>query len=161
MGKALRRGERVTERDFTTELEVKLSPIPSLADLSAEDYRRVVRGLVLDIEEETAARHLEAGTRPLGVLKVLATDPMDQPRTVKKSPRPRFHAFSPAVRDAMYNALVWIFAAYADASDRLKRGEKDVKFPEGTFPPGMPFVKAGSCQRAHGFIDEIEDLNPG
>jgi hypothetical protein len=42
---------------------------------------------------------------------------------------------------AMYNARKAKVAAYREAAERLKQGETDVSFPEGSFPPRLPFVK--------------------
>ena len=40
----------------------------------------------------------------------------------------------------MYNARQAKVADYRAAAKRLKRGETDVSFPEGCFPPRLPFV---------------------
>ena len=42
----------------------------------------------------------------------------------------------------MYNARKAKVADYRDAAKRLKRGETDVRFPEGCFPPRLPFVES-------------------
>ena len=101
-------------------------------------------GLVMEIEEETAAMHRLAGTRPLGPKKVLAMDAHHQPEKVKKSPRPWFHAHTPEVRKALRTALLFIVTAYRQAAEALKAGEYDVRFPAHTFPPGLPYVRTGS-----------------
>ena len=36
-------------------------------------------------------------------------------------------------------------AAYRDAAEKLKEGDREAVFPEGAFPPGLPFV-AFSCR---------------
>ena len=41
----------------------------------------------------------------------------------------------------MREAFLLILAAYYEAAERLKAGERDVEFPENTFPPGLPFVE--------------------
>jgi len=33
----------------------------------------------------------------------------------------------------------WVVQLYREAADRLRDGDRTVKFPEGTFPPGLPF----------------------
>ena len=67
LGKARRRGKAVSEKDFTEEHELHLEPVPSLEHLSSESYRKVMVGLVREIEEETLARHRMDGTAPIGV----------------------------------------------------------------------------------------------
>jgi hypothetical protein len=42
----------------------------------------------------------------------------------------------------MYNARKVKVAAYRDAAERLKQGDTDVRFPEGCFPPRLPFVES-------------------
>lgn len=34
-------------------------------------------------------------------------------------------------------------AAFRVAAEQLKAGDRSARFPEGSFPPGLPFVKAG------------------
>ena len=142
--RALDRGEKVSEKDFTEELELRLSPIPAMAHLSAEAYRREIRVLVREIEDETAAMHKVDGTRPLGVDKVKAQDPEERPDKVKKSPRPWFHARNPEVRRQIRQALVRIHEAYRKAAEELKEGNRNAAFPVHSFPPGLPFVRQGN-----------------
>jgi hypothetical protein len=33
-------------------------------------------------------------------------------------------------------------AAFRDAAELLKAGDRSAKFPAGSFPPGLPFVRA-------------------
>ena len=138
--RARQRGEDVIEADFTEHLELHLSPIPSLAHLSSRAYRDVMIDMIREIEEETLRRHRENGTVPLGVQAILSRRPDHRPSHTPSSPRPWFHALSRKTRKAMRAALTWIIVAYRDATDRLKAGELDVEFPEGTFPPARPFV---------------------
>lgn len=146
---AMDRGENVTEEDFVEGLELKLSPIPSLAHLSPESYRLRLLELVGDIEEETAARHAADGTRPAGPKAVLGQNPIRRAKGGEKRPRPWFHGLRKEVREAMRTALVYITVAYREAAERLKAGDRHARFPIHTFPPGLPFVR------------EVEVLEPG
>ena len=137
---ARNRGEDVTEKDFTEAMELHLSPIPSLAHLSPRAYRDIMVEMVRDIEEETLRRHQENGTVPLGVQAVLNRHPHYRPSRTPSSPRPWFHTLSREARKAMRAALTWIVVAYREAADRLKAGDFNVQFPEGTFPPARSFV---------------------
>lgn len=170
--RARERGEEVSEAAFTETLEVKLSPIPSLAHLSAEQYRQEMRVLVRQIEEETAARHRVEGTRPVGAARVSAVDPHDRPAEIPRRPGPWCHAWDPEVRASMRRALTTIYAYYRAAAQELKAGNRQARFPVHTFPPGLPFVKesAGSLEldrkRQHGRKRpapslESEPLDPG
>ncbi len=57
-----------------------------------------------------------------------------------RSPAPDFHARRKKVRQAMRDAYAWVVAEYREAADRLRAGDRHARFPEGTFPPGLPFV---------------------
>lgn len=144
--KALSRGLDAAE-DFTELVEVELSPLPALAHLSAEQYRRIVRGLTREVEEETRARHRVDGTAPLGVAAILARHPHDRPSSMRRSVRPWFFALDPVQRQAMITAVSWCIAQYREAAEQLKQKVKSgddprtVQFPAGTFPPGLPFVR--------------------
>lgn len=146
-GRAKRRGQAVSEADFTEELELHLTPLPSLSHLSATEYRQLMIEMVREIEEETLVRHQENGTAPLGVDKILNRRPDYRPKQEPNSPRPPFHAASRRARKAMHAALAWIVAAYRDAAERLRTGELTVEFPEGSFPPALPFVSPAGEER--------------
>lgn len=147
LAKARSRGSLETERDFMESVEVELSPIPSLAHLTGEQYRGFVVGLVREIEQETEARHRSDGTRPLGIVAILAVDPHTRPAELEKSVQPWFFALDPLQRQALATALSWIVASYREAAALLKEvvagggDPRTVQFPVGTFPPGLPFVR--------------------
>jgi hypothetical protein len=68
--------------------------------------------------------------------------PHDKPRTFKRSPAPIFHAANREDFWATQNARKAEVAANREAARRLKQGETDVRFPEGRFPPRLPFVES-------------------
>ena len=68
--------------------------------------------------------------------------PHTEPGKTKKSPAPRFHAASKAAREAFRKAYGLFLAAFREAAERLKGGDRTAKFPNGCFPPGLPFVHA-------------------
>ncbi len=61
-------------------------------------------------------------------------------RARDRSPAPDFHARRKDVRKAMRYAYTWVVVEYLKAGERLRDGDRMVSFPEGTFPPGMPFI---------------------
>ncbi len=139
--RARSRGENVSLEDFTEHLELPIAPLPCWAHLNQESRRDFVLDIIREIEEETAANHAANGTAPLGAEVVLAGDPHDYPKKLKKSPQPLFHAFRKKIRQDMREAFALILAAYYEASKRLRSGEGNVEFPENSFPPGLPFVE--------------------
>lgn len=139
--KARQRGEGVSEADVTKDVTLKLDPLPCWRHLDAETYRSRVEELVGSIERETIERHKRDHTVPRGAEWVRRRHPHERPKPGPRSPRPRFHAFAKAVRDQLVAAYGTFFAAYRDAARRLAKGDVRVTFPDGCFPPPLPFVE--------------------
>jgi hypothetical protein len=68
--------------------------------------------------------------------------PTSRPSKTKRSPAPRFHAASKAIRNGLREAYYLFLAAFRDAAELLKAGDRSARFPVGSFPPGLPFVRA-------------------
>lgn len=125
---------------FATEESVLLSPIPCWAHLSPEVYRARVAALVETVESEVALARSLKGLSVLGVEAILAKDPQHRPATLSRSPAPLVHAATKTVRKAFYDAYAWFVAAFRDAAERLRQGDRNAPFPSGSFPPALPFV---------------------
>ncbi len=137
---ARRRGRHYGRFEYATEETVYLDPLPCWRHLPIEEVRRRVRDLIRDIERE-AATERRATEKPVrGAEAVMEMDPHYRPSKLDRSPAPDFHAQRKKVRKAMRNAYAWVVASYREAAERLKAGDRKVNFPEGTFPPGLPFV---------------------
>ena len=83
---------------------------------------------------------LGGGVPPLGPDAIRRQSPDTIPPRSKKSPAPLFLAASKRVRDDLRNAYYSFLAAFREAADELKAGNRNALFPEGSFPPAMPFV---------------------
>ena len=136
----LRGEEDVDPMDFATEEHLVLSPLPCWEHLPEAEWRRNVADLIAEIEEEGAQERARTGKRSLGVKKILRVRLHKRPRKVEKSPKPRYHAIADWARQRMREAHNAVVVAYLIASERLKAGDLRAEFPEGTFPPGLPFV---------------------
>jgi len=101
-------------------------------------YRELIAGLVQEIEADAAAERKRTGREPLGAAAILR----QHPNKSKKSPAPRFHAATKAAREALRHAYGLFLAAFREAAERLRAGDRTAKFPNGCFPPGLPFVRA-------------------
>jgi hypothetical protein len=77
----------------------------------------------------------------LGVEAVLTQDPHSRPKRSKKSPAPRFHTWSRGARWALYEAYGLFVAAFRDAAEKLRAGDRMARFPAGSFPPHLSFVR--------------------
>jgi hypothetical protein len=58
----------------------------------------------------------------------------------KSSPAPAFHAASQAVRRELRGLYHEFVAAYREAAEKLRAGNRQALFPVGSFPPALPFV---------------------
>ena len=129
-------------RSFPSSERVRLTPLPFLANHSPAERARFVQNEIREIEQQSASRHKRLGTRPLGARAIRRQQPHDKPKDFHPSPAPRFHAATREELWSMRYAREVKVAAYRDAAERLKRGETDVRFPEGCFPPPLPFVES-------------------
>ena len=77
----------------------------------------------------------------MGAAEVLKRHPHQRPNRVKWSPAPLIHAASKKVRWEFFNAYQAVFAAYYEAAEKFREGQRNVSFPEGCFPPRLPFVR--------------------
>jgi len=95
------------------------------------------------VEAESAAQRKATGRPPFGADAILRQDPTKRPHHVKTSPAPLFHAASRRVRRELRDAYYAFVAAYREAAEKLRAGIRDVIFPQGSFPPALPFVESG------------------
>ena len=137
---ARNRGEDYGRLQYATEEELILTPLPCWMDLSPEQYQERVADLVEEIEAEARVERERKGLEPLGVEAILKQDPHTRPNQTKKSPVPAFHTASKAVRQAFWEAYSTFVAAFREAAEKLKEGDRTVRFPVGSFPPALPFV---------------------
>src|SRR6185295_1001550 len=135
-GKELEKGESAS-----TEV-VRLSPLPCWSHVAEEEYRGRIQEMVREINESAAAARAESLIPPLGADGVRSQNPETRPRRIKKSPAPFFHALRKKVRKALWEAYGLFFAAFREAAEKLRAGDRDAAFPVGSFPPGLPFVVA-------------------
>src|SRR6185312_150999 len=80
------------------------------------------------------------GASVLGIRAILACDPLHRPSALARSPAPRVHAATKAARRAFYEIYAAFVGAFREASERLRRGDRNAPFPTGSFPPALPFV---------------------
>lgn len=134
------RGERFRYQRYASRETMKLDPLPCWSHLSSRRCRNRIEALVVQIETEWEAQHAREDTEPLGLEQVLAQDPHDRPRSMKRAPAPAFHAATRAVRRELIEAYRIFVDAYRHAAERLREAGISVGFPEGCFPSQLPFV---------------------
>lgn len=133
-------GTRFHRLDFASRELVRLVPLPCWQRLTEKRYRGRMLEIVTQIEVETVARHAREGTRPLGARAVLAQHPHETPVKMKKAWAPAFHAATKVARRELLDAYGRFLNAYRVAAARLRDGHLKPGFPEGSFPPSLPFV---------------------
>jgi hypothetical protein len=137
---AKNRGESFDAAKHTERTTVDFHPLPCWQHLTPDLQKKRVRTQVKEIERQAAARHQRDGTHPAGARVVMSRSPHHRPQKVKWAPAPRILAASRQARWALWRSLQDVVVAYYHAVERLAEGAKNVRFPEGTFPPRMPYV---------------------
>ena len=135
--RARRRGQVFGPKDFASEESLELAPLPCWEDLAEEEVQLRVEEILQQIIDETTERHRTDGTRPLGRRQILRQRPHAWPRSVHRSPAPRFHAASFEIRkmlEAMYRAFLDL---RADALEALRQGRVPIRFPAHGIPPPL------------------------
>jgi hypothetical protein len=137
---ARNRGETFDRLKYASVETLHLSPLPCWKHLSSEAWRGRALNLIHEIEDEAAVHRMSTGRRPLGVAAVLSQQPFDRPKRTKRSPAPFFHAVSLTVRRELWEGYRLFVAAFRQAADKLRAGDRNASFPLGSFPPALPFV---------------------
>ena len=139
--RARQRGKLYDKYDYTTFYDVPLSPLPCWEHLSRQERQKICVDMVADIEREAEETNRLESRTPIGPEAILAQSPFDTPKTTKRSPAPLCHASSKATRTDYREALGMFLAAYGEQAQLVMDGRADeARFPEGCFPPSMPFV---------------------
>jgi REP element-mobilizing transposase RayT len=131
--------QAVDPKQFETVYRVEIEPLPCLVNLDVDARRRFVNDLVDEITTHAATDRKNRGIRVLGALAVKNQPPHSIPN-VSYSPAPLFHAATSEIRRQMREAYRFFVEAFRDAAAALRKGLVDVAFPEGSFPPALPFV---------------------
>ncbi|MEP7009363.1 MAG: hypothetical protein ABJC13_03490 [Acidobacteriota bacterium] len=139
---ARQRGGEFGAREYSSAETVALTPLPCWADLSPEEYKARIADLLEAIVTGAANRRSATGIQPLGRAAILSQHPFSQPTKTKKSPAPLVHAASKRVRTEIKIAYAWFVRVFREAAEYLRAGDRLARFPKGSFPPGLPFVRA-------------------
>jgi hypothetical protein len=138
---ARQRGESVLPSQFATTFDVKLTPLPCLLHLTADQRQAECRRIVKEIQAAAEAENKAKGREPMGVTAILAQDPHSRPATTDRSPAPFVHASDEKTElefRAQYRAFVDAFRAGAQRL-RARARELAEMFPLWAFPPALPF----------------------
>jgi hypothetical protein len=134
-------GKEPEPRQFATEEVLTLAPLPCWKHLPPEEYRKRMAALVAEIVEEARVAREAKGMEPLGADAVRRQQPHTRPNRTKRSPAPLFHTATKRAYLMLREAYSRFVAAFRDAAEKLRAGDRSVAFPEGSFPPALPFVR--------------------
>jgi hypothetical protein len=136
----------VSLEQFSTTVEVPLSPLPQWAGLEVEQLRAKYEALVRDVE----ADGVRSGLSFMGPNAVMMEDPHASPREPERRRAPICHTTSVALRRAFRDAYRAFVGAYREAA-RLVRTTAEIfsaRYPAGSFPrprvfrrPSPPFIE--------------------
>jgi len=147
-GLARRRGERVGPGEFASGEALELTPLPCWGHLGAETYQHRIAELIGEIEQIAALERRAENRQPLGRQTILRLHPHHRPEKTERRWAPAFHTATQAAFEALQSAYMWFLVEYRAASARLRKGDREVSFPGGCFPPGLPFVDFAGMPRA-------------
>ena len=136
--RAHKAGQELRPEDWIQDEEVVLTPLPALAHVEPRDYAAAVLQMIQEIE---AAAEESRGREVLGAEALAAQDPHEAVVQRKRTPIPLVHAATVEAWKAFKSAYRAFLVAYQYASARLRAGVRDALFPEGAFPPALPFVE--------------------
>ena len=137
------RGRRSSgkRRDYASEENLELAPLPAWQHEQAVRVRELVAELVRGIEQEVE-RRFDSGRLPVGRRRILRRHPHSIPEeSLASTAAPQFLAVSRAARDRLKAAYAVFCQACRHATIELRAGDRTAydRFPEGSFPPGLPF----------------------
>ncbi len=138
---ARNRGKAYGRYDFATRYLVHFAQLPAFRHLAPEAYQDRITELIQEIKAEGEAKR--DGDPVAGREKILRQNPYKQPtRHTKRSTKPLFHVGSKEVRDALYAERAAILSQHQIASEALRGGNLEAVhwFPDGTYPPALPFI---------------------
>ena len=132
--------KEVRRKDYTSTVTVRLEQLPCWRHLEWGKYVERIRKMIRGIEKDAEAERERQGVEVVGVEAICQRNPQTRPNELQTSPAPRVHAASKKERLAWREAFAWFVMQYREAAERLRNGDLDAPFPEGCFPPRLPFV---------------------
>ncbi len=145
---AINRGLTPGTYDYATRYSITFAQLPSLGHLTPEDYQDRIAGLIRQIEDEGERKR--DGDTVAGVDKILNQNPLEPPtRKTKRSPKPLFHYATREERDDLMDGFMAFLGQYRLASEAFRSGNLKAAgwFPEGCYPPALPFLGTPPAKR--------------
>ena len=142
--KARQRDKSASLDQFSKEGFLHFEKLPCWAHMVDEEYRREIAHLLDEIRREAAdirrCESIPLRSRRKARRALCRINPRSRPASPKQGPAPFCHASTRGAREELRQAYRHFVDAYRAAASALRQGNADVTFPEGCFPPGLPFV---------------------
>ncbi len=137
-------GKDIKPGEFTTTFDVKLTPLPCVLDMTADQQQAHYRRVLREIDAAAYTANQEKGRTPLGVDKILAQDPHHRPEAPDRSPAPLVHAYDDEKRDEFLHSYRVFVINFRAGVESLKAKARQIieLFPDWAFPPALPFKAA-------------------
>jgi hypothetical protein len=74
---------------------------------------------------------------PLGAAAIVGRHPHERPKRSKRSPAPLFHALSAGARREFWEAYRLFVAAFRQAAEKLRAGDRNAAFPLAEVSRGL------------------------
>ena len=134
------RRSAVNPKTFVKHETLTLDPLPCWQHLEPAAYQASIASLVSSIEADAAAERRKLGIKTLGAKALRRKSIWQRPSRPKRSPAPLVHAASKQARLTLIEAYRWFESSYRNAAQRWRSGDREALFPEGCFPPPLPFT---------------------
>ena len=127
-------------KQFTRQVEVRLSTLPFLRGKSEFEQRKYWSDVVQEIIVETDDWLKRTGGLTLGKKQIMRQNPLHKPTSPKKLLEPTCHTRLGCLKRFYDQAYQIFVSTFKNASQRLRNGEVSAlnDFPPGSFAPCMP-----------------------
>jgi len=137
---ARQRGEEISPRQFAIQETVTLTPLPCWQHEAQAVIQERIRAMV-ETSKPRRPRSDQKHRRPSSAPKPCKRRNTRTARRVQRSPTLCSSTPFPAAFVAsIYDAYQLFLAAFREAAEKLRSGDRSARFPTGSFPPGLPFV---------------------
>jgi REP element-mobilizing transposase RayT len=142
---ARRNRKKINKYSYAESVSMEFAKLPCWAHLSDHEYQARIVDLLDGLAEKSACERSTRGRRLPSTStcqkRICRQHPhsrLDQ--AAEKRAAPAFHAHRNRVRRLLRRAYADFLSAFRTAAEQLRNGDRTVRFPPGSFPPGLPFV---------------------
>jgi len=148
---ARRSGKKLDRYSYADATRVEFQKLPCWQHLCDAEYRERVADMLDQIAEQAA--EMRKGSEMPSTATCQRRICRQHPHAMPDGPveariAPAFHAHGVQARERLRAAYAEFVGAFRRAAERLRQGDRSVRFPPGSFPPGLPYVATTRAARA-------------